>query len=396
MTTAPQDLGRDIVLHALSAIRTLQTHGADNRALEQALERLTQQINVQLTNAGGALRLDVVDDALLLNGERIRAVATLQAEQQAQLVKLFQDRQLGGVAFLEPVTPASLRQWLEAFARRPDHEAAHRALHDALGAMASVGIVALAARTLNTADPREALRVSTMAFAMQTYARTMLSFRDFLVALGEGRDPYANRLNVVRAVQDLIDVAVARADFLFHILALQKMREIGRPYAETHAANTCVYAIMLGQMLRLERTALLDLGTAALLAEVPEAAVADQSERARILSPAERTALHADMTRAVQSMLQASGTDDAVMIRAIGAYEHLRPFLGGAEPRLHPFSRLTAVAGAYDALTQLRPWRVALSPQDALATLRAESPARFDPLFVSALATLLEAYLGVA
>jgi two-component system response regulator RpfG len=52
-------------------------------------------------------------------------------------------------------------------------------------------------------------------------------------------------------------------------------------------------------------------------------------------------------------------------------------------------ARIIRVAETYDALLQTRPYRPALTPADALATLHAGSGRLFDPRCVAALATNL-------
>ncbi len=52
--------------------------------------------------------------------------------------------------------------------------------------------------------------------------------------------------------------------------------------------------------------------------------------------------------------------------------------------------RVLAVADVFEALTSARPYRPAMSVDEALATLRADAPARLDPDAVDALAGMLQ------
>ena len=52
--------------------------------------------------------------------------------------------------------------------------------------------------------------------------------------------------------------------------------------------------------------------------------------------------------------------------------------------------RVLAVADVFEALTSARPYRPAMSVEAALATLRADAPARLDADAVEALAGLLQ------
>lgn len=388
-----QARGRDLAFAMLGAVRTLETHGPDNQAFAAALDRLSQIVHRDLPDLGEVLRLDIVDQRLLLNGTRLRAFGSTQ-EQLDQLVDVFARRQLGGLVFKAVVDPPTLRSWLACFVREPRTPEEASTLHVALAAVAPAAIETLERRTLTTPEHEETVRVSTMAYALQTYARTLLAHRDFVAALQAGRDPYANRLSVVRVVQDLIDVVAARADLLFHVLNVAITREQVRSYAEIHAANTTLYALLIGHVLRLDRTALLDLGTGALLADaVARAHHGDETrDPDQPWTEAERAHHRAAMARAVHGHVDLDGLDDALMIRTIVACERDTP----AAEAPHLYSRITAVADAYDALTQRRTWRDGHSPAQALRTLLREPLGRFDPQVLVALECVLMAYLGVA
>jgi HD-GYP domain-containing protein (c-di-GMP phosphodiesterase class II) len=62
---------------------------------------------------------------------------------------------------------------------------------------------------------------------------------------------------------------------------------------------------------------------------------------------------------------------------------------GLTETQLTPPMRLLAVADVYEALTSERPYRRALSSDDALAIIRSEVPHRLDPDACGALERVL-------
>jgi HD-GYP domain-containing protein (c-di-GMP phosphodiesterase class II) len=395
-----QDVGRELVLSILGVIRTMQTHGTDNDAVNAALRRLSSHVAQNLPQFGGSLQLHVVDDMMLLNGERLRPTP-MQAPHFAQFLALFAERALGGIAFTQAASVEALRTFHAIFAQQADNEESARAIRRALAPLEDWGIHTLDLRTLSSQDPQDTLRVSRMAFAIQVYARALLGFREFIDAVKDGRDPYANRLSIVRVVQDLIDVASVRADYLIEIVRLQKerSRSLGSPYSEVHAANTCVYSVLMGRMLRLERTQLLDLGTSALLSDA-SSALTDETikNRSAVLSDVEKAHIRDETTRAMQALLGREGNDDAVMLRTIAAYEHRRPVVepSGAKNALHLVSRIISVASAYDAMTTVRPWRAAMPIPEALANLNVEAGQKYEALVVSTLAAILGKYVSAA
>lgn len=384
---AAQELGRELVQSSLGILRTLQTHGADNAALRLGLERLVSFVAGRLREPTDVLSLQAVDQLLVLDGTRLRAHGIFQ-QQLTQFVGHLEERGLGGFELRGPASVEVLRGWFATLSRRataPDEQAL---LWAELEAFAPRGIRPLEPKHLAKETHDDTLRVSTLAFALQSWARAVVGFREFVDALAAGRDPYRNRLNVVRVVQDLIDVAAARPDHLAWVLQLRHEREarLARRYDELHAAGTAAHAILVGELLGLERTALLDLGTAALLHGVG-AALAGEDPREHEASPDAREARRLQVARALQLALGNVVTDDAIMARAAVAFEQGLPYAGpdGRPNGLHPFSRIVAVASAWDALVNDRPWRPGLAPPDAARVLREDAGTRFDPLMVEAL-----------
>lgn len=387
-----EERGRELAHALLGAVRTLETHGPDNQAFLLALARLSAVLERDRQELGDGLRLDVIDRRLLLNGTRLRAHGAAR-DQLEQLVEVFGARRLGGLAVTGVVDPELLRRWLARFVSVPRTEDEVDALHTALAEFAPGVIHALPQRTLTTPEHEETVRVSTMAFAMQTYARVLLAYRDFVVARHERRDPYANRLSVVRVVQDLIDVVAARGDLLVQVVHLAITRELGRPYEEVHAANTAVYALLIGHVLQLDRTTLLDVGTGALVAgALMDRRDADPAHDPEVpWTDGERAAYRAEVTRTLHGELDLDGLDDALMIHTIVACEQDMPARAGP----HALSRIVTIASTFDALTQRRQWRDGHAPEQALRIMLREPEGHFDPTILMALECVLTAYLGV-
>jgi hypothetical protein len=391
MSEKIDDLGKELVLHCSSVIRSMQTHGPSNAAVTAGLERLSTHVELSIQALGDGVQLQLVDDLVLLNGARIRASGG-QASFFAQLGEQLNSRRLGGLSFDRAVPVPVLREFFVLFADRVVDEAQLPRLRAAFDALAPHGVRVLDPKTLTTEAMPEAFRVATMAFALETYARTLLSFRDFVEAIRDGRSPYRNRLSVVRAVQDLIDVAGSRPDFALQLVTLHRARKgaLDHPYAHLHAANTAIYAVLMGLLLGLNRTQLLDLGTSALLAGVG-AAFTEETEAGRVLDDAEKERRRLALTSAMQALLGEERTDDAILLRVVVGYEHLQPYdeAHASGRGQHFFSRLVAVASAFDALTTDRPWRPARRPLDAVEILVTESGGRFDPLAIDTLSSLV-------
>jgi HD-GYP domain-containing protein (c-di-GMP phosphodiesterase class II) len=140
-------------------------------------------------------------------------------------------------------------------------------------------------------------------------------------------------------------------------------------YLPGHLANTAILSIGLGNRLGLDRRQLLDLGTAALFADVamitiPEAILT----RPGPLSDDLRGEVDKHALRGAEMILAADGGVRANHIVAAAAARHHDGDSGeDGHPSLLP--AIIAVADAYDAMTSDRPWRRALSHARALREL---------------------------
>ena len=378
--------GRILALRLYAALRTVRIHGHRNEAFKEASSKLRSDVHRLLPFGGGKLDFRLDRDAILLNGAMVRSTAQ-GSEQLAELHGLLAALGVGGLRFEGEDAGQHLERWLEIFetALGPSHADEAWARFEALRAH---GLRTLTPERL-TEDRAPVADPTRPAFAVQTYARAEVAFAEFVEALRAGRDPFAGRLNVVRVVQDLVDVVSGHPE---HLLALLSSRPRGADqattatYAPRHAAGVCAFSLLLGSRLGLARLELLDLGTAALLAKVGAAlAASPASEVARPLSAVERADLHRATSEALEAVIAKSRLSEAMLRRVVVAYEHAEPPRRG---RAHPFSRIVAVADAFDAMISDRPWRPALAAEEALGQLRADRRVH-DPVVVETLATLL-------
>jgi putative two-component system response regulator len=92
-----------------------------------------------------------------------------------------------------------------------------------------------------------------------------------------------------------------------------------------------------------------------------------------------------------------SGSDSEILrLAATIAWTHHERYDGGGYPRgltgdeIPLEGKIAAVADVFDALTSTRPYREALSVDEALGIMRAERGRHFDPLVLDAFIALLD------
>ena len=386
-----QALGRTLVLQLHMVLRTLRIHDPTNRALLIATENLKDTINTLWASLDKTVRLQFVDGVVYLNDNRIRLEGSAHTQVQT-LQREFEQRGLGGLAFARPVDSAALKDFLLRFSRPVTNDEERQALRTELESFRDFALEILDLAHFKDVDEEEQLRVDKKTFALQTYAKSVVAVREFVRAVQQGKDPTQGKLQVTRIVQDMVDIATERVNFMLKLAAIKTADE----YAFNHAANTCILSIVLGRALSVDRLLLVDLGMAGLFADIGFALLPPQlSESAATFNEAERRAIRDAMIRQIRAIVGRGQISDGMMRRVVVAYEHHMPYLNSetGRPRpIHLFSRIVAVADAFDALTTRRPWREGYTPDEAIRLLMEDAGTRFDPLVVKVLINLLGLY----
>jgi HD-GYP domain-containing protein (c-di-GMP phosphodiesterase class II) len=394
-TAKVQQLAQRMVLQLHMVLRTLRIHDPSNKALLIATENLKDTINTLWAALEGGVRLQVVDGVVYVNDHRIRmdpGVKDQVDHLQGELAK----RELGGLAFSRPVDSAALRDFLVSFARPVEGDEELRAFRASLLEMKDLAVELLDPVHFKDAETEDQVRIDKRTFALQTYAKSIIAVREFIEGIRAGYEPDP-RLRITRIVQDLVDIATERVNFLLRLSAIKSAND----YPYNHAANTCVLSLVIGRALAIDRLAMVDLGTSAMLADVGFALLPPELiDREHELTPAERVEVRDAMIRQIRSLIGERQITDAMIRRVIVAYEHHLPYKDpdtGATGQTHIFSRIVQVADVFDALTTRRPWREGYSPDEALRILVQDAGTRFDPLVVKVFLNLMGMYpLGTA
>lgn len=391
VTAKLQVLGRSLVLQLSTVLRTMRLHETNNRALLVATENLKDTINTLWAALDGSVRLQFVEGIVYLNDMRLRLDGGV-AEQVNNLEQAFQERGLGGLAFSRPVDGAALKGFLHAFSEPVETEQDLDQLRRKLEEFHELALELLDPKVFNDGLAEEqALRVDKKTFALQTYAKTVVAVREFVRGVREGSPPGQSKLPITRIVQDLVDIATERVNFLLKLAAIKKADD----YAFNHAANTCVLSLVIGRGLEIDRLDLVELGTCALFADIGFALMPTEvMDRKSELSDGEKADVNGQMIRQISAIMGRQIGDNMIR-RAIVAYEHHLPYLDpstGKINRTHVFSRIVSVADAFDALTTRRPWREGFTADEALRILMKDAGTKYDPVVVRILVNLMGIY----
>lgn len=167
-------------------------------------------------------------------------------------------------------------------------------------------------------------------------------------------------------------------------------------YTLFHSLNVMILSLALGTMLPLATDQLRELGLAALMHDVGKITIPkDLLQKPGPLTTEEWKLMRRHPANGAHLLDGMKGSAKAMMVVAFE--HHMRHDLQGypqpfERQQLHLFSRVVAVADAYDAMTTMRAYRAPLRPDRAVAVLLRESRKAFDPTLVKVFINMLGIY----
>jgi HD-GYP domain-containing protein (c-di-GMP phosphodiesterase class II) len=231
-------------------------------------------------------------------------------------------------------------------------------------------------------DEEEALHA-----AKRTYAQSVRLAKEALTDVRMGRA--VNVRKVKRAVQGIVDQVLSNEPSMITMTTLRDFDE----YTFTHSVNVCIFSVIIGQRTGLTRIQLYELGLGALFHDLGKSRISFEIiNKPGGLTDAEWFELQQHPTEGLLALFHLQGFPDVPYRQMLIAYEHhMRTDLSGypknrrsRTPML--FSRIVAVADAFDAGTSIRSYQYVPSPPDAVLQEMRDNPSRgFDRVLVKAL-----------
>ena len=167
-------------------------------------------------------------------------------------------------------------------------------------------------------------------------------------------------------------------------------------YTTFHSVNVLILSLALGSMLPLDRNALMILGTGALLHDLGKVTIPKSILTKRgPLTAAEWEEMKRHPVRGADILLAQPGVHP---LSVLVAYEHHARYDLTGYPRLNGakkpslFSRIVQLVDVYDAMTTVRPYQDARTPEHAIRVLVREKGTAFDPLLVKVFVDMMGLY----
>lgn len=190
--------------------------------------------------------------------------------------------------------------------------------------------------------------------------------------------------DIAHLASDIVDEIVHEKNILINLVDIKSMDN----YTYEHSISVTVLSIILGMELNLDKKRLVELAIGALLHDVGKVFVPKEillkkdklaDDEFRIIQ--EHTTYGYDY---IKSDLNISVTSSNIALQHHEKVDGTGYPEGAKNGRIHDYAKIVAIADVYDALTSDRPYRKAMSPNDAIEYIMGTAERHFDYKMVSA------------
>ncbi len=374
-------------------LKIAQIHDPTNQAFQGPLEQFREQIDVIVGEEGQA-RLETVETSLFVNEQKVRTdIATFGTFRYLQ--SLLEAKDIGGILFKDLPSLEDLIGFAQLFVRAQSlSQIGADELNQQLIDQGVNSIELLERVEKKTVHAQEATStVTKKKGALKNYVKAIDLVRNSASKI-QVSENFDSR-KVKRVVYNLVDICL---DEGFSFIGLSNIKNYDE-YTYNHSVNVCVLSIGFGKNLGLTKRQVGELGIAALFHDYGKLAIPREIlNKPGQFNPEEWEIMKSHPLQSVKTLLSARGFQDTDIKKMIAAFEHHRNFdctgypQTGLNKPMNFYSKVVAIADAYDAMTTNRVYQKALLPTAALKILMDYAGTRFDPLLVKAFVNTVGIY----
>jgi HD-GYP domain-containing protein (c-di-GMP phosphodiesterase class II) len=383
-----QELGRKLLTGLYGALNALKLYPVENETVQQSISELHALLTT-IVEADGSVEIRVVGDFFFLNETRLRLDLT-NFSTFGSFATALGTHGIGAVEIVKGLERRELAPLLALLLRPGGSEDPFESFSERF-AQTPVEHIEVRPES-EVEDPMEDEEALTAA--KRTYAQSVKVAQEVLSDIRIGKA--VNVRKVKRAVQGIVDQVLSNESSMVTMTTLRDFDE----YTFTHCVNVSIFSVIIGQRLGLERLQLYELGLGALFHDVGKQRIsADIINKPGSLTDEEWAELKEHPAEGMLELFRMHGFADVPYRQMLMAYEHhMKTDLTGypsnereREPTL--FSRIVAVADAFDAGTSVRSYQYEPWPPDAVLQEMRDNPGRgFDRLVVKVLITATGVY----
>ncbi len=384
-----QEYGRKLLTALFGALSALRLYPVENETVQQSLTELHSLVD-EVVEAEGSAEIRVVGDFFFLNETRLRLDLSNFATFGA-FAKALGTHGIGAVEIVKGIERSEWAPFLSMLLRPPVADAPYEGFLDRLE---QAPVRNLSVRAASDVDDPGDNDEEALTAAKRTYAQSVKVAEEVMSDVRIGRA--VNVRKVKRAVQGIVDQVLSNESSMMTMTTLRDFDE----YTFTHSVNVSILSVIIGQRLGLDRVQLYELGLGALFHDIGKQRLdAEVINKAGSLTDEEWAQLKEHPTEGLLVLFGMHGFANAPYRQMLMAYEHhMKVDLTGypqnrreREPSL--FSRIVAVADAFDAGTSVRSYQYEPWPPDAVLQEMRDNPKRgFDKLLVKVLITATGVY----
>jgi HD-GYP domain-containing protein (c-di-GMP phosphodiesterase class II) len=389
-TAALQRQGQVLLGAFYSALQALKLFPLGNQTVQKALDDL-HRAAFKILEREGEIELGMVGDFIFVNDVRIRLDLSTYAA-FALISASLHRHDIGSVRITPFLDRDEWPPFLSLLLQRPPEEEdryEHFLRRIAATPVANIEVGPERERAQRDLDDQ----VSKEA-AKRAYFQTVEVAKQVLTDSRLGKSVNVRR--VKRAVQSIVDQVLNNETSIMGMTALRDYDD----YTFTHCVNVCIFSVVLGQKLGLTKLQLYDLGLGALFHDIGKMRIdAEITNKPGALTDEEFEEMKQHPTEGLLALFNMHGFGEVPFRAMLMVYEHhMKVDLTGYPKNRRPrkpglFSRIVAVADAFDAATSMRVYQAEPKRAEAVLEEMRDNRARgLDPLLVKALINVTGIY----
>jgi len=332
-------------------------------------------------------------DAAILGQGQYGFVCLLEGESQELVLKATYDHEKGSIGYHNRSVDETYLLRAAATGEAVSARVPERPLRAIFGIRASEGPAALASMPMHVRDRVIGVAAAVRHPTVRAFTPAELAPLQELADQAAMAIEQASLFAKVRSYASDLEISYDTT-----LRALMAALDTKDSATEGHSERVARLTVAVARDMGLPEESMLDIERGALLHDVGKIGVPDSVLRKP--SSLNRKEWEAMQKHPLLAGLMVSKVDFLERAMPILLYHHERydgsgyPF-GLAQDRIPLEARIFAVVDAYDAMTSERPYRKAVTPEEALQEIRANTGIQFDPQVVEAFEGVIRRLLAV-